>query len=84
MEQVRNLNATRSAWTHAICDPCFYRLRPKGKPVRLIQAKRETCCQCGFPTLSGIYFREHPALMECLGDHGNGKTLEYKDRSHQE
>lgn len=67
----------RSAWTHCLCDPCWYTLQrergiPDGElkaPHRMTEPKREICCSCDLPTTSGIYYREHPRLLSCLGEH---------------
>lgn len=71
-----NTLPTRSAWTHALCDPCWYSVQKElgGRekpPARVLPAKREICCECSLPTLSGIYYREHPRLLNCLGEHSN-------------
>jgi len=59
-----------SQWTHPLCGPCYDEIEPGRDPVRLRSPELETCCACGFPTKSGIYFRADPDLMpNCPRDH---------------
>ena len=60
-----------SDWTHAICETCYYAVRPDGVPVRMVASERrtETCCACGNDSDSGIYVREEPVLFSfCAHD----------------
>ena len=61
---------TRSAWTHALCDPCWARRNGDTVPHRDVSGptSAENCCQCGKPCY-GIYIREDPAQMRCKGVH---------------
>lgn len=62
---------TRSAWTHALCDLCYAAIFPGRSATRMNEPIREVCCECAQWTTSGIYYREDPKQMECLGDHSN-------------
>lgn len=63
-----------SEWTHRICEACYmvkqeenggYRL-----PLRYVDAPIEHCCYCGAISYSGIYVREDPKNMKCMGEIG--------------
>jgi hypothetical protein len=54
-----------SDWNHNICNECWNKLHPGVQPhrVKLRKGIALLCCWCGFPTQSGIYVREDPAVM---------------------
>ena len=59
-----------SRWQHSICDTCWQRREPDREPIRLRDAKPETCCFCGAEHESGIYVRENWAFLLCRGETG--------------
>lgn len=49
-----------AGWNAAMCEGCWYTLNPDRVPVRIKDARHETCSNCGLPTKSGIYVRVAP------------------------
>ena len=53
----------RVTWTQAVCDQCWH-VRHPARPIPIrIRTEirvREQCCDCGMPTMSGIYIRQDP------------------------
>jgi hypothetical protein len=58
-----------SPFTHALCEACYEWLEPGREPVMITPPEQETCCWCGKPTTSGIYYRAEPERMVCKGKH---------------
>jgi hypothetical protein len=54
-----------SDWTQPICDSDWINREGARRPIRLVPAVRveEHCCDCGEPTMSGIYIRVDPAIV---------------------
>jgi hypothetical protein len=57
------------AWTHALCDECWWRENQDRDPVRLQITEVDICCLCGMPTTSGIYIRMARELCLTRGEH---------------
>jgi hypothetical protein len=57
--------STVVTWNQAICEDCWDKRHPERRPVtvKFDMRDREQCCDCGLPTLSGIYLREDPMLV---------------------
>jgi hypothetical protein len=54
-------------WVHAMCAECWNEREPEN-PVAIV-AGRGHCCFCGERRAAGIYVRENPARVLCLGRH---------------
>jgi hypothetical protein len=60
-----------AAWTHPICDTCWFAgpgyVSPGcgRKPARMRVIELERCCYCQQVTDSGIYVRADPASLGC-------------------
>jgi hypothetical protein len=65
-----------SRWNHALCTPCFRELMPDREPFALVDPQNETCCRCGNPTNSGIYYRANPNQFPCRGVHDDARITE--------
>ena len=61
----------RSRWEHSICESCWKARNPDRVPHRVIGDLlcREFCCFCGDYTNSGIYVRQSPEGLICMGIH---------------
>jgi hypothetical protein len=55
-------DARRVSWSQGICTICWFNRYPGRTPVRvrMEHREREQCCDCGMPTIDGIYIREDP------------------------
>jgi hypothetical protein len=58
-----------TSWTHSACDACWQEHEPDREPVRIFIPELEVCCYCHKRHVSGIFFREDPALLPCKGNH---------------
>ena len=52
-----------SKWTHPVCYLDYSVLEPNRTPTRIQDGDSETCCWCGMPTSSGIYYRADPDVV---------------------
>lgn len=64
-----------SAWSHAICAPCWEERFPDLTPYVLAIPDLELCCFCGEDTEAGIYIRDDPQAVP----HPKGCTTEKGD-----
>lgn len=48
------------SFTQPICASCYATRNPDREPVRIIDAQREGCVDCGEITYDGIYIRIDP------------------------
>jgi hypothetical protein len=53
----------RVSWNHGICAACYAVRYPNRPPVKVRDADREQCCDCGLPTTDGIYIRDDPVQV---------------------
>jgi RNase P subunit RPR2 len=58
-----------SKWNHSICEDCWQRLHLGRQPVVLHEkyVETQTCCYCGKEHRSGIFVREAPDSVRCVG-----------------
>lgn len=52
-----------------MCAACWAVRFGEKEPVRVKGADVETCCYCGGPAGAGIYVRDDPKELRCLGNH---------------
>ena len=57
------------SWTHPMCEECWDERNSDRSPYAVLDADLEMCCWCGRETQSGIYVREDPERLRCLGAH---------------
>lgn len=62
-----------SKFEHSICDTCWNKKNPERIAHKLHEKirEREVCCYCGAPHNSGIFVREDPQSVQCVGRHSN-------------
>jgi hypothetical protein len=53
------------SWTQPFCERCWFAENPGRLPVRfaLPTEPAKQCCECGEPTVAGIYIRRDPAKV---------------------
>ena len=60
-----------SRWTHLVCVACWNTMHPltPAHPDHTdsMNDSRDPCCSCGRATGSGIYIRQNPLTMQCVG-----------------
>lgn len=49
-------------WTQPLCLPCWTRTYGDREPCR-VRDVEERCCECGAPTLDGIWARRDPKAV---------------------
>lgn len=59
----RNTKDLKVSWTQAICEACYFVRYGLRRPTVIREPGREQCCDCGRPTVSGIYIREDPITV---------------------
>lgn len=52
-----------SNWTQPICEDCYFD-KKLDTPFKVKDAPSEICCNCGDPTVDGIYIRINPNEVE--------------------
>lgn len=55
-----------SKFTHPICEKCFIEKNPGRDPVKLKDAGKEVCSNCGYTTNDGIFIRQDPKTVNFL------------------
>lgn len=50
-------------WNQPICAECYAKRHPGRRPVEVIDASPEMCCDCGEVTHDGIYYRIDPRTV---------------------
>lgn len=58
-------------WNHSMCSECWGKYKLNRVPVRVDDVVNK-CCYCSQLTDSGIYVREDPRKIACLGVHEEG------------
>ena len=58
-----------SRTNHALCRYCWRKKNPQGEAQKEKWVDRHYCCDCGFPTLSGLYMAGKAEDFKCKGNH---------------
>lgn len=62
-------------FNHVCCPRCWSSTHDH-PPFRVLDAPLEKCCWCGELTGAGIYVRQNPDHVPCLGEHGDEERPE--------